>query len=517
MRKPIYKPYNQEQGMLPFTYDHLIPANHIVRTVNELIDGMDTSKIDETYSHLGAHSYDPKMMTKIIVYAYIQKIYSSRQIAKAVRENINFIWLAGGNQPDFRTINRFRTEKMQVHIEKVFYEVIKILIDKKYVKYENYFVDGTKIESTANRYTFVWEKSRDYYERRLKKNVRQMLAEIQRETALENRRYGDHDLEEVGEDAEPLTTEEIKEIARHIDEEVKKNPTDKTLKKAQKKMNEDYLPRLEKYEEQKEILDGRNSYSKTDPDATFFHMKDDHMRNGQLKPGYNVQIGTENQFVLHYSLHQAANDQNLLEAHIQGFKDRHGKYPETVVADSGYGNLENYFFLEKQGITGCVKYPWFHREQKKSFKNRIYDFQNWEYVKSEDKFICPQGHDVTVLKDSFERTKTGFLNKLRVYQCGSCEACPNRKNCCKGKGNRTLYVNWDWERKKAKARDLLLSDRGKKLRGLRCAEVENVFGQIKWNYSFNRFHLRGLKKVSLEWGLVCLAHNLRHLNTLCCA
>ena len=134
MRKPIYKPYTQEQGMLPFTYDHLIPANHIVRTVNELIEGMDTSKIDETYSYLGAHSYDPKMMTKIIVYAYTQKIYSSRQIAKAVRENINFIWLAGGNQPDFRTINRFRTEKMQEHIEKVFYEVIKILIDKKYVK-----------------------------------------------------------------------------------------------------------------------------------------------------------------------------------------------------------------------------------------------------------------------------------------------------------------------------------------------------------------------------------------------
>ena len=253
----------------------------------------------------------------------------------------------------------------------------------------------------------------------------------------------------------------------------------------QKKMNEDYLPRLEKYEEQKEILDGRNNYSKTDPDATFFHMKDDHMRNGQLKPGYNVQIGTENQFVLHYSLHQAANDQNLLEAHIRGFKNRHGKYPETVIADSGYGNLENYIFLEKSGITGCVKYPWFHREQKKSFKHRTYDFQNWEYVKSDDKFICPQGHDVTVLKDSFERTQNGFLNKLRVYQCGGCSACSNRKDCCKGKSNRTLYVNWDWERKKAEARDLLLSDKGIKLRGLRCAEVENVFGQIKWNYSFN--------------------------------
>ena len=164
-----------------------------------------------------------------------------------------------------------------------------------------------------------------------------------------------------------------------------------------------------------------------------------------------------------------------------------------------------------------MKYPWFHREQKKSFKNRTYDFQNWEYVKSDDKFICPQGHDVTVLKDSFERTKNGFLNELRVYQCGSCSNCSSRKDCCKGKGNRTLYVNWDWERRKAEARELLLSDKGKKLRGLRCAEVENVFGQIKWNYSFNRFHLRGIKKVSLEWGLVCLAHNLRHLNSLSCA
>ena len=514
MSKTKFKQYNQGQGMLPFTFDHMIPANHVVRIVNQLIDKYDTSSIEDTYSSLGAHSYYPKMMVKIIIYAYVDKIFTSRGMAKALRENINFMWLAAGNTPDFRTINRFRNQKMAGIIEPLFYEIIKVLIDMGYVSYENYFLDGTKIESAANKNKAVWKKRVKYSENQLLQKVRELLKAAQKETDLENQKYGDHDLEELGEDVDPSSLEDIDAVAETIAETVKKHPSNKTLKKIQKQMNKEILPRKKKIEEQKEILADRNSYSKTDPDATQFHMKDDQLNKGQPKPGYNVQIGTNNQFILFYSIHQDANDLNTLIPHMEEFKKLHGVYPEMVVADAGYGNLENYRYLEENGIKGCVKYPWFQREQMKSFEKRTYDSQNWKYIESEDKFICPQGHDVTALEDIEEKTKNGFTNHIRVYRASGCSTCPVRKECCKGKNNRRLYVNWAWEKEKSRARGILLSDEGKRLRGRRCAEVENVFGQTKGNVGFKRFYLRGLENVSLEWGLVCLGHNIRHLNSL---
>lgn len=514
MSKTKFKQYNQEQGMLPFTFDHMIPAHHAVRIVNHVIDKYDTSSIDETYSSRGAHSFDPKMMIKIIIYAYVDKIFSSRKIAKALRENINFMWLTGGKTPDFRTINRFRKQKMADIIEPLFYEIIKLLIDMNYVSYETYFLDGTKIESASNKNKAVWGKRVKYSEEQLWEKVHELIKSAQKETDLENKKYGDHDLEELGEDADHTTSESLDAISENINEKVKKHPKNKALRKIQKQMNEEILPRMKKIEEQKEILAGRNSYSKTDPDATFFHMKDDQLNKAQPKPGYNVQIGTNNQFIISWSIHQDANDLNTLIPHMEEFKKLHGVYPEMVVADSGYGDLENYQYLEENGIKACVKYPWFQREQMKSFEKRTYDVQNWEYVESEDKFICPQGHDVTVLEDIEEKTKNGFTNHIRVYRASGCSTCPVRNQCCKGKNNRRLYVNWDWEQEKKRARDILLSDEGKRLRGRRCAEVENVFGQVKGNGGFKRFHLRGKENVFVEWGLVSIGHNIRHLNSL---
>ncbi len=307
------------------------------------------------------------MLLKVIVYAYAEKIYSGRQIAKAIRENINFMWLSGGNRPDFRTINRFRGERLRGSIQAVFTEVLEDLIEHKYIQLEHYFVDGTKIEANANRYSFAWKKSTQKYKRGLQAKVKELFEEIDQINAAEEAEYGDRDLEELGEESE-IDTKKLEDLAERLSQKLMQDPENKTLKKKVKKLKSDFIPRMEKYETYEKVMGKRNSFSKTDSDATFMRMKDDHMRNRSLKPGYNVQIGTENQFIVGFSLHQVSTDSATLPAHLQQVKENLGVLPKTIIADAGYGSEENYLLLEKEQIEGYVKYNTFYKESKKKQK-----------------------------------------------------------------------------------------------------------------------------------------------------
>ena len=160
---PTFKNYTMDQLQLPLSFDEIIPQNHLVRVVNSIVDSLSLDPLYDRYKKGGCPAYHPGMMLKVIIYSYSQKIYSSRQIAKALRENINFMWIAGGNKPDFRTINRFRLEMKDI-IEDVFYDIVRLLIDRGFIRMENYFLDGTKIEANANKYTFVWNKSVNFTE-----------------------------------------------------------------------------------------------------------------------------------------------------------------------------------------------------------------------------------------------------------------------------------------------------------------------------------------------------------------
>ncbi|MDP2735095.1 MAG: IS1182 family transposase, partial [bacterium] len=360
----VFKPYTIGQLQLPTDLEDLIPENHLVRVVHAAIEKMDLDPLLKRYKGGGTSSYHPKMMLKVLVYAYTQRFYSSRRIAKALRENIHFMWISGNSRPDFRTINRFRGEVMRGVMEEVFASVLELLIEEGYVKLEHYFLDGTKIEANASRYSWVWAKSTRNYKHKLQENVKKLLDEIEQVNEEENEEYGDRDLEELGEDG-PIDAEKLEKKIQELNERLKENPEDKKLAKAVKKIREDYLPRQRKYEEQESKFQGRNSYSKTDEAATFMRMKEDHMKNGQLKPGYNVQIGTEDQFVVRYSVHQRPGDSGCLIPHLQALKEQLGRLPEKVVADAGYGSEENYAYLDGQGIEAYIKYNTFHLEQKK--------------------------------------------------------------------------------------------------------------------------------------------------------
>lgn len=508
MKRQIFKPYEQNQPMLlPPSLEELVPEGHMVRVVDEMIEQIELAPLFRQYKGGGTSAYHPKMLLKVIIYAYTQRTFSSRQIAKALRENVYFMWLSGMNQPDHRTINRFRGEIMKAVVEEVFYGVIEQLIDRGYINLENYFCDGTKIEANANRYSFVWRKSTQKYKAGLQKKVRKLLDEIDELEAIDEKKYGERDLEEMGEGQE-INAEELKEAVQRINERLKKEPKNKKLQKAKRDLERDYIPREEKYEDQEKKFQGRNSYSKTDPDATFMRMKDDHMRNGQLKPGYNVQIGTENQFVIGYSIHQRAGDTSCLKEHLEHVRGWLGEYPENLIADAGYGSEENYSYLEANQITAYVKYNTFHYENKKRVKKKPYRVDNFPYLAEEDQFVCPQGNRLSFQFTKKHTSENGYVTSRRVYECQACQGCPVKIECTKSKYNRRLSIGFKLQEMKKTAHDLLISPRGKEMRSKRPIEAETVYGRLKQNWGFRRFLLRGKEKVKTEWGILSIAHNI---------
>lgn len=237
-------------------------------------------------------------------------------------------------------------------------------------------------------------------------------------------------------------------------------------------------------------------------------MKEDHMRNGQLKPGYNVQIGTENQFIIGYSLHQRPTDTRCLKPHLEKVKAALGKLPKTIIADAGYGGEENYAYLESEQLEPLVKYSTYHKENSKKWQQDISKLDNWQYDGFEDTWTCAAGRKLLFRYESKEKTESGYEIRKRHYRSESCEGCPLKEACTKAKGNREISVSMQYLRYKQQAREKLRSEEGYALSVRRMIEPESVFGQMKNNRGFRRFLLRGLPKVSLEVGWLSLAHNL---------
>ena len=527
--KPVFKPYVMDQMyLLPPRYEELIPAGHLVRIVNEAMEEINIDRLLGQYAGGGSSSYHPKMMLKVLVYAYCKKIYTSRKIAEALEENLYFKWIAGGNTPDFRTINNFRGKRMKVVIAEVFSTVVEYLVGKGYIKLENYFLDGTKIEADANKHKVVWEKRKNRYEQSVKAQIKELLQVIESENEKEEAEYGERDLEAKGGDGTAdVSAEQLKKkiaelnarlksmaLAKENEEDVKKN---KAAHQALKKLETDCLPRLEKYEHQTETLAGRRSYSKTDPDATCMKMKEDRgAEKAWPKPAYNIQIGTEGQYIVGFSVHNNAGDPNCLVEHMEGVRKGLEKLPEKLVADAAYGSEENYAYVEDKKLGNFLKYNTFYQDthhyrnpevlQKHQF--RAYNFQ---YDPEKDEFICPNQKMLIYSHTGRTKTDNGYESTRRHYECKECQDCPLKSQCTKAKENRKIQVSFKLMEYRRQARENLTSEEGQDLRKKRSVEVETVFGDIKHNMGFRRFHLRQIAKAKTEWGLVCIAHNMRKL------
>lgn len=522
--KITYKPYNQnELWLLPPSLDELVPENHFVRIVSKTVDELKIEEVFEKNAKGGGTSrYYPVMLLKVLIYCYMTGTYSSRMIAKQCRENVNVMWLTGFQKPDFRTINKFRGEKLKESIEEIFISTVKLLNQKGYVSLEKYFVDGTKIESAANKYTFVWKKAVEKNEKKFDEKLKVFLSDVEKITHKENEIYGDEDFSETGDD-KPITSEEIKEAAKKINERLaqinelddeKSKEDKKKLNKAKQQIEKEYLPRKEKYEKANATFRGRNSYSKTDEDATFMRMKEDALMSAQRKPGYNVQVGTENNFVIGYDIFPNPTDTRTLIPHLENVQNRLDCQFKILITDAGYGSEENYDYLESKGIIGVVKYGSYEQEMKKSFSKKTYNSKNWDYDSEKKEYTCPCGNPVPYKKTEIKKNSSGYSQTVDIYQCDNCEGCPFRSECTKSEYGRTVQRNEKWISQKTKVKELLATDEYKELMKKRSTECETVFGQIKANQKFRRFNLRGNKKVATEWGLLMLGYDFKQIARL---
>lgn len=491
-----------QSSLFPEDIFSRIGEDHPVRLVNRIVDELDISTLLSQYKGGGASSFHPRMMLKVLFYSYLNNIYSCRKIEKALGENIHFMWLSGNSRPDFRTINYFRGKRLRSEIHHLFSQIVNLLVALDYVSLDVQYIDGTKIESAAGRYTFVWRKSIEKNQSKLQTKINSILADIDAQIKDDNQDYSP--VERVSIDSESLK-KKLSEINAHLKDR------NKATQKVLDKLQQEHLPRLEGYEKQLQVLGDRSSCSKTDPDAVFMRMKDDHMKNGQLKPGYNAQISTEEQFITHYSIHQTTADTTTLQAHLQSFEDTYQQQSSEVVADAGYGSEENYELMETKGIDAYVKYNYFHLEQKRKVKNNPFSVANLFYNDQEDFFVCPSGQRLINTGTGKRISTNGYQSEVTWYQGAKCQGCPFRGQCHSAKGNRKLEINHRLNQLKKQARERLESELGLAHRSKRPIEVEAVFGQLKANNKFTRFTLRGLDKVNVEFGLMAMAHNLRKM------
>lgn len=503
MAKLAIKSDNRKQNLLlPPSLDELVPENHMVRVVDAVIDRLDIRDILSTYRGGGNSAFNPKMMLKVLVFAYLSNVYSSRRIEELLKRDICFMWLAGMKRPDFRTINYYRGKRLKEGFDAVFTQVVELLHGEGFVSLKVQYIDGTKIESVANKYTFVWRGSVEKYDARLKAKTETLLSQIEQSHAIEN---------QENPVPEELTAEEVAKRVERIKEKVDKDNLSKEERKALKQIETEAVPRMNRYKEQLETMGSRNSYSKTDPDATFMRMKEDAMLNGQLKPGYNVQISTENQFITNFGIYQRPTDTLTMIDYLESFRTRYGMQSEEIVADSGYGSEENYEYMFRNGMTPYVKYNMFHVEQRRSYRNNPFRVSNLFYNPDEDFYVCPMGQKMKFIRQERRYTASGYQQTVSVYRAGRCDGCPLRGQCHKSKRDRQIEVNHTLDDYKARARELLTSEQGLKHRSNRPIDPEAVFGQIKECGKFRRLRLKGLTGAKIDFGLKALAHNLRKL------
>ena len=505
MAKIAFKNDNQKQFLLlPPSLDELIPATHSVRVVDAVIESLNVDDILSSYRGGGNSCFHPRQMLKVLVYAYLNNIYSSRRIEQSLQENIHYMWLGGGIKPDHRTINYFRGKRLKGCFDALFTQIVELLHREGFVSLQVQYIDGTKIESAANKYSFVWRGSVEKYDARLREKTDAILKEIEKSIEAENN--------DISED-KTLSTEEFSSRVERIKERMQQGGMTKQKRKQIKQLDS-AVENMSEYDHKKKVLGNRNSYSKTDEDATFMRMKEDAMLNGQLKPGYNVQISTENQFITNYGIYQRPTDTGTLIDYLKSFYQRYGITSTEIVADAGYGSEQNYEYMFTNGMIPYVKYNYFHKEQKRKLRNNPYLQQNLSYDKEKDLFICPNNKNL-IHTDSYTRTtEMGYGSRVDRYECEDCSECPLKSECTKAKGNRIIEVNHTLNEYKRQVRGLLTSERGLYHRSKRPIEPEAVFGQIKDARHFRRFRLRSMPKVIIEFGLVAMAHNLRKLAKL---
>ena len=518
----MFKDYNINQLVLPMNLETKLQDNDIAFHINELVESIPQKALLPFIREEGCPAYHPRMMLKIVLCGYSQHAFSGRRIEALLHDSLRMMWLAQGNFPSYRTINRFIVNPRVQELLRQCYASFRFhLLRKNLIKGEAIFIDGTKIEANANKFTFVWRKSTEKHHRKLMEDSKALYDKLHEEKVLP---------EIAKENEEELTINELETIASVLEDKIEEcneqisltgNVQErKALRKRRKllkdsrKLTEGYVTRKKKYEQQLATFDGRNSYSKTDTDATFMRMKEDHMKNGQLKAGYNVQVATEGQYVLACDVFPNPTDTKTLKPFLDNIESKYFKIPKYIVADAGYGSEENYTdILEGRNREALITYGMYRKEQTRKYKKDPFNTDNWEYDEATDSYTCPNGRQLTFNYVSRKTDKNGFSREFKVYECDDCTICPFREQCNKSKDgrNRTLRINERLERQKEYVRTKLSEEEAGSIYRQRKIDVEPVFGFLKANLRFTRFTVRGKEKVRNEIAVALMAVNMRKI------
>ena len=508
------------QIVLPLDLEVKLQNNDIALHVHHLVESITHEAFEPFLRNEGCPAYHPRMMLKIILCAYTQSVFSGRKIEALLKDSIRMMWLAQGYEPSYRTINRFRVQpEVKELIRQCFVQFRCQLVQENLIDQEAIFIDGTKIEANANKFTFVWKKSIEKYHQSLIEKSNQLYDELlKNEIIPELERESD---EQLSMDELTQMVQKVNDVVTDYDKQIEASsdvPERKTLRSERKypkqvqKQLIDFVLRKRKYQRDFKIFGSRNSYSKTDPDATFMRMKDDYMQNGQLKAGYNVQVATEGQYALAYSLFSNPTDTRTLIPFLDEIERRYFELPKHIVADAGYGSEQNYDdILSNRKREALITYNMYLKEQKKKYKQNEFNPDNWQYVEENEAYICPNQQRLVYKYHSVRTDKTGFKREFKIYECEDCSDCPFRPSCMKAKegNNRKLMVNEKWEQQKEYVRAKLSEEKTSSIYRQRKTDVEPVFGFLKANLRFIRFSVRGKSKVENEMGLALMAVNLR--------
>lgn len=519
--KILQKNYTMAQSFyqlkLPLNIDYMIPDNDSVRLLSQFVEEMDISNLVRTYFRIRKNTATPRQMLKIMIYAYMNKLYSSRDIENACHRDINFMYLLeDAPAPDHATIARFRTLHFAPNAKILMAEVSNFLFELGEISGETIFIDGTKIEANANKYTFVWKKA-------ITKNLTKLFGKIEVFVADCELKYGLkiayqnkvslHQIKRLRKKLYRIKEEENITFVHGIGRR-------KSLLQKDIEQLEEFISKLKEYTKKLHNCGTRNSYSKTDLDATFMRLKEDAMLNGQLKPAYNLQHGVDAQYITWLTIGPQPTDTTILIPFLKDMEEHLSFKYKKITADSGYESEENYLFLEENRQLAFIKPSNYEISKTRKYRTDISRRENMTYDEDKDIYICRNQKQLKVTGIKRSKSRTGYISEKTCYSCDDCKDCPYKTSCIKGNNSKLpmeertkhLEVSKLFQKKREEDLERILSDEGCKLRMNRSIQAEGSFADIKEDMSFRRYRCRGSVNVLAESILIAIAHNINKLH-----
>lgn len=505
------------QLVLPLNLESIISSDDKVRLLSQFVEELDLTDLYRTYERIKKSSATPRQMLKVVLYAAMNRLYSTRDIETACRRDVNFMFLLeGAPAPDHATIARFKYLHFPQISEYCLSAMSEWLYQHGEISGRNIFIDGTKIESCANKYSFVWKKAVTKQQAKLLQKAAdlvQSFEELYGIRVVYDDRVSLHKMKKLRKKLYAMKEKAGLEFVHGIGR--RKTRVQKDIEQL-----EAYIEKLKEYTKKIYVCGDRNSYSKTDPDATFMRMKEDHMLNGQLKPAYNLQHGVDSEYIVWLTVNQNPTDTLTLRPFLKSMEEHLSFKYERIVADAGYESEENYLFIEKNGQIAFIKPSNYEQSKTGKYRNDISRVENMEYHEEQDFYTCKNDQDLLFSHNRKVKSKSGYERITSVYECHTCHECPYKTACIKGNNSKrpierrykSLEISKVFMKHRKECLKRITGDEGCMLRMNRSIQAEGSFSEIKEGMGFRRYMSRGKKNVLAESILVAMARNINKLH-----